>query len=93
MQFDLGEDRWDLIVLTYVSPDRNYAPKLVRALRPGGAIVMEDHHVDSRRVWPEGTYHDNDLLNVSLACGSRTMKMSGIVQTGKQDISMDASRA
>ena len=62
-QFDLGEDRWDLIVLTYVSPDRNYALKLVHSLRPGGAIVMEDRHVDSRRVWPEGTYRDNELLS------------------------------
>ena len=51
-------------MLAYVAPNRQYAIKLARALRPGGAIGVEDRHVDSRKVWPEGTYHDNELLSL-----------------------------
>ena len=38
-QFDFGEDRWDLIVLTY-EPTKAIAPKVGRALRPGGAVIV-----------------------------------------------------
>src|SRR5579872_3250865 len=63
-QFDFGENAWDLIVLMYV-PAREIAPKIVRALKPGGAVVIEDRHRDTRRVWPEGgLFADNELLTL-----------------------------
>lgn len=62
-KFDFGENRWDLIVLTY-EPTRAIAPKVVRALKPGGAVVVEDRHLDTRRVWPAGTFADNELLSL-----------------------------
>ncbi len=62
--FDFGSNRWDLIVLTY-EPIRAIAPKVVAALKPGGAVVVEDRHVDTRRVWPDGgLFADNELLSV-----------------------------
>lgn len=37
--FDFGTERWDLIVLSWMPV--NDAPRLVRALRPGGRVVFE----------------------------------------------------
>ena len=62
-QFEFGENRWDLIVLTYV-PTKAAAPKVVRALKPGGVVVVEDRHLDTKRVWPAGTFGDNELLGL-----------------------------
>ena len=59
--FEFGEERWDLIVLAYVDA-KAMAPRVARALRPGGVVVVEDRHVDTRRVWPAGTFADNELL-------------------------------
>jgi SAM-dependent methyltransferase len=61
-EFDFGENQWDLIVLTH-EPTRAIAPKVARALKLGGAVVVEDRHRDTRRVWPEGgLFADNELL-------------------------------
>ncbi len=48
-EFDFGENAWDLIVLMYV-PARDITPKVMQALKPGGAVVVEDRHRDTRRV-------------------------------------------
>jgi SAM-dependent methyltransferase len=60
-QFDFGVERWDLIVVMY-EPTKEIAPKVERALKPGGAIIVEDRHLDTRRVWPAGTFADNELI-------------------------------
>ena len=73
--FDFGDDRWDLIVLTY-EPTKSIAPKVVRALRAGGIVVVEDRHVDTRRVWPTGTFGDNELL--STFPGLRVLKYEDV---------------
>jgi SAM-dependent methyltransferase len=60
-QFDFGVDRWDLVVLMY-EPTKAIAPKVGRSLKPGGAVVVEDRHRDTLRVWPAGgTFADNEL--------------------------------
>jgi SAM-dependent methyltransferase len=46
--FDFGENRWDLIVLSYVGA-REVAAQVVRALRPGGVVVVEGFHRDVTR--------------------------------------------
>jgi 2-polyprenyl-3-methyl-5-hydroxy-6-metoxy-1,4-benzoquinol methylase len=73
-QFDFGEDCWGLIVLTY-EPTKAIAPKVERALKPGGAVIVEDRHLDTRRVWPAGTFADNEL--VSLFPGLRVLRYEG----------------
>lgn len=61
-KFDFGANQWDLIVITY-EPTRSVAPKVVRALKPGGAVVVEDRHRDTRKVWPDdGLFANNELL-------------------------------
>lgn len=60
--FDFGTEKWDLIVITY-EPTKAIAPKVAGALRPGGIVVVEDRHLDTRRVWPAGTFGDNELLS------------------------------
>lgn len=62
-EFDFGESQWDLIVLTY-EPTKAIAPKVVKALRPGGAVLVEDRHVDTRRVWPTGSFENNELAGL-----------------------------
>lgn len=69
--FDFGHEQWDLIVLTY-EPTKTIAPKIATALKPGGAVVVEDRHLDTKKVWPAGTFRDNELL--SLFPGLRVLK-------------------
>jgi len=44
--FDFGEDRWDLIVLSYAGCSQ-LVDKLQRALKPGGILVEEAFHTDA----------------------------------------------
>jgi SAM-dependent methyltransferase len=62
-QFNFGENQWDLIVLTY-EPTKSIVPKIERALRPGGAVLIEDRHIDTRRVWPAGSFENNELISL-----------------------------
>jgi hypothetical protein len=42
--FDLGADRWELIVISYAytdSLDPSWPPRLLRALAPGGRVVFQ----------------------------------------------------
>jgi 2-polyprenyl-3-methyl-5-hydroxy-6-metoxy-1,4-benzoquinol methylase len=73
--FEFGLESWDLIVLTY-EPTKAIAPKVTRALRPGGIVVVEDRHLDTRRVWPAGTFQDNELL--SLFAGLRVLRYEDV---------------
>lgn len=62
-QFDFGENRWDLILLSYVSV-RDVADKVVRALKPGGIVVVEGFHRDATRSHPVGegvVFNSNEL--------------------------------
>jgi SAM-dependent methyltransferase len=47
--FDFGENRWDLIVLSYVGA-REYVDRVVRSLKPGGIVVVEGFHRDVTKV-------------------------------------------
>ena len=46
--FDFGEKRWDLILLSYVGV-RGDEAKLMRALKPGGVVVVEGFHRDATK--------------------------------------------
>src|SRR5437773_536242 len=46
--FDWGDAKWDLIVLSYVGV-REYAEKVSRALRPGGMMVLEGFDRDATK--------------------------------------------
>jgi 2-polyprenyl-3-methyl-5-hydroxy-6-metoxy-1,4-benzoquinol methylase len=64
--FDFGENRWDLIVLSYVTV-RDIADRVVRALKPGGIVVVEAFHRDVTRDRPVGggvVFDSNELLNL-----------------------------
>lgn len=52
--FDFGENRWDLIVLSYVGA-REFHSKVVRALKPGGIVVLEAFHRDATKGRSIGT--------------------------------------
>ncbi len=73
--FDFGTEKWDLIVLTY-EPTKAIAPRVAQALRPGGIVVVEDRHLDTRQVWPTGTFGNNELL--SLFSGLRVIKYEDV---------------
>ena len=51
--FDFGERRWDLILLSYVG-GRQITDKVQRALKPGGILVIEGFHRDATRDGPIG---------------------------------------
>ena len=46
--FDFGESRWDLILLSYVG-GRDRTAVLKRALKPGGVLVIEGFHRDATK--------------------------------------------
>lgn len=45
-KYDWGTNKWDLIVLSYAG-GREYAPRVARALKPGGIVVLEAFHMDA----------------------------------------------
>lgn len=62
--FDWGQARWDLIVMSYVGV-RNDVERVVRALRPGGLVVIEAFHRDVTRTQSVGgavVFDTNELL-------------------------------
>lgn len=64
--FDWGNARWDLIVLSYVGA-REYAAIAIRALRPGGMVVVEGFHRDATKIRPVGgavVFDTNELLQL-----------------------------
>ena len=67
--YDWGENRWDLIVLSYVGA-REYATQAVRALRPGGMVVVEGFHRDATKTQSIGggvVFDTNELLKIFAA--------------------------
>lgn len=46
--FDFGESRWDLILLSYVGT-RGLTGKVERALKPGGVLIVEAFHRDATK--------------------------------------------
>jgi SAM-dependent methyltransferase len=51
--FDIGENRWDLILLSYVG-GREMPDVFQRALKPGGILVVEAFHRDATKNRPIG---------------------------------------
>lgn len=46
--FDFGENRWDLIVLSYVS-FREHKETIAKSLKPGGLLLIEAFHRDATK--------------------------------------------
>ena len=51
--FDFGDSRWDMIVLSYVGA-REMPDVIQRALKPGGIVVVEAFHRDATKDGPIG---------------------------------------
>src|SRR5215831_2763725 len=51
--FDFGDSRWDLILLSYVG-GREMKDVIPKALRPGGVVVLEAFHRDATKNGPIG---------------------------------------
>lgn len=71
-EFEWGENRWDLIVLSYVGVRQN-AERVARALKPGGMVVIEGFHRDATKTRSIGgavVFDSNELLR--LFAGLRT---------------------
>lgn len=63
-EFDWGTERWDLIVLSYVSV-REQVDAMLEALAPGGVIVLEAFHEDATKGHSIGrgvVWKSNELL-------------------------------
>ena len=64
--FDWGEAKWDLIVLSYVGA-REFSAQVLRALRPGGIVVVEGFHRDATKTRPIGgavVFDTNELMRI-----------------------------
>ena len=64
--FDWGDAQWDLIVLSYVG-GREYVGNVLRALRPGGMVVLEGFHRDATKTRSIGgavVFDSNELLQL-----------------------------
>lgn len=62
-QFDFGQNRWDLILMSYVG-GRGMAERIQRALRPGGILVLEAFHRDATRgnsIGPDVVFDTGEL--------------------------------
>lgn len=47
--FDFGENRWDLILLSYAGCTGGVVAQVEKALKPGGIVVIEAFHEDAAR--------------------------------------------
>lgn len=47
--FEFGENRWDLIVLSYAGCTGGVVAQVEKSLRPGGVVVIEAFHEDAAR--------------------------------------------
>jgi SAM-dependent methyltransferase len=73
-EFEWGENRWDLIVLSYVAVRENVA-RVIRALRPGGIVVIEGAHRDAtkgRSIGGAVVFDTNELLRLFAELRVRT---------------------
>jgi len=64
--FDWGNARWDLIVLSYVGA-REYANQVRRALKSGGMVIIEGFHRDATKTQSIGgavVFDTNELLKL-----------------------------
>jgi SAM-dependent methyltransferase len=90
-EFDFGENRWDLVVLSYVSV-RDVAGRVVRALKPGGIVVVEGFHRDVTRRQPVGgavVFDSNELPQIFSAL--RTLRYEDV--EARNDFGTDLARA
>jgi len=72
--FDFGESRWDLILLSYVG-GREMKDVIPKALRPGGVVVLEAFHRDATKNGPIGDAVVFDTAEVpSLFPGLRVVR-------------------
>jgi SAM-dependent methyltransferase len=88
--FDWGDARWDLIVLSYVGA-RDYVPLVLRALRPGGMVVVEGFHRDAtttRSIGGGVVFDTNELLK--LFAGLRVVRYEDTDAVA--DFGLDATR-
>jgi len=61
--FDFGDSRWDMILLSYVG-GREMAAVLQRALKPGGVLIVEAFHRDAtqgRSIGPGVVFDTGEL--------------------------------
>ncbi|HEX2444029.1 MAG TPA: methyltransferase domain-containing protein [Vicinamibacterales bacterium] len=52
--FEWGENRWDLILLSYAGCSSENVSRIERALRPGGILIVEAFHTDAARQFKIG---------------------------------------
>jgi 2-polyprenyl-3-methyl-5-hydroxy-6-metoxy-1,4-benzoquinol methylase len=65
-EFDFGMERWDLVVLSYVSL-RHLPSRVYDSLKPGGRVVIEGFHRDATKTSPIGggvVFDTNELLTL-----------------------------
>ena len=89
--FDWGENRWDLIVLSYVGA-REFVDRVVRSLKPGGIVVVEGFHRDVTKTNPVGgsvVFDTNELP--ALFSKLRVLRYEDV--DAKNDFGRDSSRA
>lgn len=89
--FDFGENRWDLIVLSYVGA-REYVDRVVHGLKPGGLVVVEGFHRDVTKVNPVGgavVFDTNELPK--LFSRLRVLRYEDVV--AKNDFGRDMNHA
>jgi SAM-dependent methyltransferase len=89
--FDFGEDRWDLIVLSYVGA-REFVDRVVRGLKPGGIVVIEGFHRDVTKTNPVGgavVFDTNELP--TLFSKLRVLRYEDV--EAKNDFGLNLNRA
>jgi 2-polyprenyl-3-methyl-5-hydroxy-6-metoxy-1,4-benzoquinol methylase len=90
-QYDWGKNKWDLIVLSYAG-GREYAPKVMQALKPGGLVVLEGFHKDATQTMKIGdgvVYGTDELKQLYTAAGLRIVRYEepmGTSDFGKRQV-------
>lgn len=67
-EFDFGKERWDLVVVCYVN-SRAWLDRIRQSVKPGGMILLEYYHSDTRKLHPQPgdenkNFNNNELLSL-----------------------------
>lgn len=85
--FDYGVNQWDLIVATYEGA--GWREKAVRALKPGGIVVVEGF-LRGPRTPPGASFGPNELLKIFTDLNTRILRYEDV--DGKPDWSRNPGR-
>ena len=89
--FDWGTNKWDLIVVSYAG-GRDFAPRVLKALKPGGLLVLEGFHrdaIEKARIGEGVVFATNEMKKLYAGAGLKILRYEepvGVADFSKKEV-------